>query len=168
MKTMKRITVLTITGIFLLMSSSAFSQKGKRPGYSNKGDYQGMYQNCERMIPNLTEEQQEQIKELRLEHMKAMQNYQNELQEKRASLRTLQTQDNPDMSKINNKIEELGELRTEMHKESAQHRQEIRKMLDDEQKLIFDKHSRRYYGRMHHKGSSGNFGDYPKSRMNRR
>lgn len=168
MKTMKKITVLTITGIFLLMSSSAFSQKGKRPGNYNRGNHQTMYQNCERMIPNLTEEQQEQIKELRLDHMKAMQNYRNEFQEKRANLRTLQTQDSPDMNKINDKIEELGELKTEMHKESAEHRQEIRKMLNDEQKLIFDQHSQRHQGKMRHKDHTGSYMNYPKSRMNRR
>jgi Spy/CpxP family protein refolding chaperone len=90
------------------------------------------------MIPDLTEEQKEQIKGLRVDHIKEMTQVRNKLMEKRASLRTLQTQDNPDMAAINKTIEEMGEVRTSLQKARAEHHQAIREILTEEQRTFFD------------------------------
>ncbi|MFO8235939.1 MAG: Spy/CpxP family protein refolding chaperone [Bacteroidales bacterium] len=173
MKSLNKLTAILITGTLLLVSSITYAQVKKSPGYFQKqGNFSGMHYNCGTMIPNLSDEQKEEIKELRLDHMKVMQEYKNEINEKRAQLRTLQTKDNPDMDELNKQIEEMGDIRTEMHKESAEHRQKVRSLLDDEQKIYFDKHLRRNHrGKMHNKGSMGRgyeYFDHPNNRRNRR
>jgi Spy/CpxP family protein refolding chaperone len=62
------------------------------------------------------------------------------LGEKKARLRTLSTGVKVDMDKINRVIEDFGEMRTEMMKMRAQHRQDIRELLTDEQRVMFDLH----------------------------
>ena len=90
------------------------------------------------MIPDLTEEQEEQIQNLRTEHMKTVLPLRNQLAEIQARLHTLSTAENADMNQINRTIDEMGEIRTRMMKEGAAHKQDIRKMLTDEQRVAFD------------------------------
>ena len=91
-------------------------------------------------IPDLTEDQEEQIQTLRTDHLKAILPMRNELAEMNARLQTLSTADNVDMSQINGLIEEMGALKMQMMKAGAAHRQEIRKLLTDEQRVVFDSH----------------------------
>ena len=100
-------------------------------------------------IPDLTEEQKEQIQNLRTEHMKTVLPLKNQLAEMQARLQTLSTAENADMSQIDRTIEEMGELRTLMMKEGAAHRQTIRKLLTDEQRVAFDSRPARQRGRPH-------------------
>ena len=92
------------------------------------------------MIPDLTEEQEEQMQTLRTDHLKAILPMRNELAEMNARLQTLSTADNADMSQINGLIEEMGALKMQMMKAGVAHRQEIRKLLTDEQRVVFDSH----------------------------
>jgi len=94
-------------------------------------------QPCQR-IPNLTEDQQEQLQALRVEHMQEMTDHRNQINEKRARLRTLQTKDDPNMEAINQVIEEMGAIRTTMQKNAASNRQEVRKLLNEEQRAFYD------------------------------
>ena len=91
-------------------------------------------------IPDLTEEQEEQMQTLRTDHLKAILPMRNELAEMNARLQTLSTADNVDMSQINGLIEKMGDLRIQMMKAGAAHRQEIRKLLTDKQRVVFDSH----------------------------
>ena len=99
---------------------------------------QRFQQECTQIIPDLTEEQKAQVQELRVDQMKQMTTFRNQLMEKRARLRTLETQDNTDMNAINSVIEEMGDIRTNMHKAQAEHRQEVREILTDEQRAFYD------------------------------
>lgn len=150
MKTLGKITTILIAAILTISSATALAQKGQ--GMMGKGmpgeRMQKSQQHCTQMIPNLTDEQKNQIQELRVDQMKQMTSFRNQLMEKRARLRTLQTQDNPDMNAINNAIEEMGEIRTNMHKARAKHHQEVRKLLNDEQQAFYDAR------RMHRHGKS--------------
>lgn len=98
-------------------------------------------------IPDLTEEQKEQIQNLRTEHMKIVLPLKNQLAEMQARLKTLSTAENEDMSQIDKTIEEMGELRILMMKEGAAHRQTIRRLLTDEQRVAFDNRPARQRGR---------------------
>jgi Spy/CpxP family protein refolding chaperone len=89
-------------------------------------------------IPNLTEEQEMKIKELKTVHMKAMLKFKSELEEKKARLKSLETADEVDMDKIYKTIEDIGAIETKMRKERADLHQKIRALLDDEQKVFFD------------------------------
>jgi Spy/CpxP family protein refolding chaperone len=89
-------------------------------------------------IPNLTEEQQIKIKELKTVHMKNMLKYKSELEEKNARLKSLQTADEVDMDKIYKLIDDIGAIEIKMGKERADLHQKIRTLLDDEQRVFFD------------------------------
>jgi len=91
-------------------------------------------------IPDLTEKQQEEMKKLQTDHMKEMLPLKNQIREKEAHLLTISTGDNVDMKKVNSAIEEIGALKIQMEKKRAAHRQEIRNLLTDEQRVIFDSH----------------------------
>lgn len=150
MKKTSTITLALLAGI-LMISSAAFGQRGQGMMgqgrmYNAQMDWgQGrmgggpmwMGQRCQ-MIPDLTQEQQSQIDELRVGQMKEMTTFRNRLMEKRAQLRTLQTKDNPDMNAINQTIEQMGQIRTNMHKAFAEHRQNVREVLNEDQRAFYD------------------------------
>ena len=102
-------------------------------------------------LPDLSEEQKTQIQNLRTEHMKTVLPLKNQLAEMQARLQTLSTAENADMSQIDKTIEEMGEFRTFLMKEGAAHRQTIRKLLTDEQRVAFDSRPARQRGRPHRK-----------------
>ncbi len=161
MKRTKSITAILLTGIMMVATISSFAQRGRgqdRPMLMKKN--MQMHQNCFQNIPDLTEEQEAKIEEIRVSHMKEMQEYYNKLNEKRAKLRTLQTKDNPDMDEINSVIEETGEIRTEKHKARAKHHQEVRSLLNEEQKVYFDRHKMKMNKGMYHQNMKKGRGRY--------
>lgn len=114
-------------------------------------------------IPNLTEEQQSKLKEFRIAHLKEMQTYQNQLGELKAKEHTLATADKPDIKAINANIDEITKVQNQMMKSKASHRQQVRALLTEEQKLWFDTHKSKngrhkmknqMEHRMHKKGDS--------------
>lgn len=107
---------------------------------------------CIQQQLNLTEEQQETINNLCTEHQKSMVDYRNQLREKHARLRTLQTADNPDMNETNTAIDELSNIRNNMMKEQAAHRQDVRASLTEEQRVIFDSRAGHRMGRGYRQG----------------
>ncbi|MBN2349390.1 MAG: Spy/CpxP family protein refolding chaperone [Bacteroidales bacterium] len=153
MKTQNRV-LLKISLVTLLLG--AFLWISAQPG---PGRGAGWTDQC-RMLPDLTEEQQVQLNDLRIAHLKEMAPLRNQLNEKKAHLQTLSTVENPDMKSINKTIDEMGSIKTQMMKNRAAHQQQVRNLLNDEQKLVFDsrKHGpdfRTYcdgYGRGKHQG----------------
>jgi len=131
---------LVITALFIFLAAGVFAQPGNMQQNKKSG---GMFMN----IPDLTEAQQTQLKEMRTLHMKEMLPLRNELKEKQAHLQTLQTADNPNMNEINALIDDLGAIKTKTAKKRAAFRQEIRKILTDDQRVYFDMHA----GQMHKK-----------------
>ncbi|MEA3446113.1 MAG: periplasmic heavy metal sensor [Bacteroidota bacterium] len=91
-------------------------------------------------IPDMTEEQETQMKTLHLEMGKFMLPIKNELKEKEARLNSLKTAEKVDMAAINDQIEAIGALKIKMEKKHAEHEQDVRKMLTEEQRLHFDMH----------------------------
>ena len=91
-----------------------------------------------RSLPGITIEQLDQIEVIRLNTMKKNQELQNQLGEKRAQLRSLSTADRADGSAIDRTIDEMASIRAEMAKNRMASHQEIRKLLTEEQRIIFD------------------------------
>ncbi len=89
-------------------------------------------------IPDLTEVQDAKINELKTAHMKEMLKYRNQLDEKHAGLKTLQTAETVDMNKIYKVIEEIGSIEIDMAKSRAGMHQDIREILNDDQRVRFD------------------------------
>lgn len=145
---------LVIAALFIFLSAGVFAQKGNNMPQNKKGP--GMFMN----IPDLTDAQQTQLKEMRTAQMKTIMPLKNELKEKQAHLQTLQTADNPNMSEINALIDEIGKIKTNMAKKHAAFRQEVRKILTDDQRVYFDMHAGQMHKRMMNKKAG-----HPKGQM---
>ncbi len=90
-------------------------------------------------IPDLTTEQAEQIKKLNIENDKTNQPIENSINELEAKLRTVTTGDNASMDQALKLIDEITPLRAKIMKNNIKTHLEIRKLLTDEQKVVFDK-----------------------------
>lgn len=89
-------------------------------------------------LPDITEEQKKQMKEIKTSFMKDALPIKNELKEKKARLETLATEEKPSKNKLDDTIEDIGKLKTKLMKLEMNKRQEIRSILTDDQRIIFD------------------------------
>ena len=126
----KKVSVLAAI-LFMFIGSNLYAQRGK--GISAQGGDQKLNQHC-RMIPDLTEDQENKIEALRVEHLKEMNAFRNQVNELRAKKQTVMTSDNPDMKEINSIIDQMSEVHNKMMKASAKHQQSVRGLLTEEQK----------------------------------
>ncbi len=130
----------------LVLSSAVFAQRG-----------QGAMGGGECMIPNLTDEQETQIEKLRTAHQKEVLPLRNQLGEMEAKLRTLTTGDKVDMALVNKQLEDISAVKLQLAKKREAHKQDVRKLLTDDQRVQFDMHSGMGKGRPG-KGSMGPMG----------
>lgn len=91
-------------------------------------------------LPDLSEDQKKQIRGIDVAFAKATKSFHNTIGEKEAKLRTLTTQDLPNLEAIEGLIAEIGDLRTKVLQQRAASDQSIRALLNDEQKIAFDRH----------------------------
>ncbi len=129
---MKKVIIL-LAATFLLTTLSLNAQRG--PGYG-QGTPEGNH--MLRGIPDLTEAQMDQIKDLHTAHLKDIKPLKNDIKINNAILEALQTEDEPDLDKINDLIEKNGKLMTDIRKKQVAHKMEIRSILTDDQKVFFD------------------------------
>ncbi len=136
--------IVLFVAALLVFAGSAVAQMPEKEGIPCNEpcmqEGQGGRMEHMKMIPDLSEKQMEQMKEMRVEHMKSMQPLHNQMAEKKARLRTLTTAEKVNMAEVNKMIDEIGSMQTKMMKLREQHRQEVRKMLTEEQRLFFDSH----------------------------
>lgn len=119
--------------VFLLGSSMVMAQGAPGKGTPPSGNF-----GCQN-IPDLTVKQKEQIKTIQMELMKKTQHIQNLINEKRARLRTLTTEDKPNQKAINKIIDEIAGEKAKLQKLRMKSRLDIRALLTDEQKVYFDR-----------------------------
>ena len=124
----------------------------EKKGFMNKK--QGM---CDDL--KLTEKQDVQMMDLRLEHQKQILPLRTELQGKMAELKLLRIEENPNLKKIDSKIDEISKLRSKVQKTNVRHQLEVRKLLTPEQQKIFD--SRALSGQGHRAHGKGFHGRMP-------
>jgi Spy/CpxP family protein refolding chaperone len=93
---------------------------------------------CMQNIPDLTEQQVQKIEELCLATKKEMTGLKNQMGEKQAHLKTLQDADKADMTAINKTIDEISVLKADMMKKHEATRQDIRNLLTEKQRIVFD------------------------------
>lgn len=98
------------------------------------------WQNIDRMakLMDLSDQQKEEIKEIMLATRQQMLPLRNQMGEQMARLRTLRTSDEVDFEAINAVTEDLGDTRVEMMKKRLASEQEVRALLTEEQRIIFD------------------------------
>ena len=126
------LAIITVILTSLLIGESQAQPPGKRGPNPERGE-----RFLER-IPDLTDEQMEQIKDLKTDHMKEVLPLRNLVQEKQAHLKSISSGDKVDMDKVNNTIEEIGKIKVELAKKRAAHRQEVRNVLSEDQRIVFD------------------------------
>ncbi len=134
---MKTGTNLIITAILLLgISMNAVAQRGQGKGMrmNPDNDMNRMYMN----IPDLTDEQKEKIRELRVKHLKEVTDMRNQIREKMARIRSLTTGDNTDIAQAKKLADEVGVTKAQLMKARIDHRDKVRSLLTNEQKVYFD------------------------------
>jgi Spy/CpxP family protein refolding chaperone len=92
---------------------------------------------------DLTDEQKAQIKDIHLAHVKDVQPLKDEVKINRAKIDALLKNDEPDMKQIVSLVEANGKFLTQVQVKSIEQRINIRSLLTEEQKIIFDAHSER-------------------------
>ncbi len=108
---------------------------------SNNRNYQKSGQNFQDrpfMTLNLTEEQKEKIKDAHFQHAKNTLEINTKMQVLAAEYRGLMTGDNQNLNEIDKNIDARQLLRTEQMKMNSRHKLEIRDLLTEEQKIMFD------------------------------
>ena len=144
MTTKKILNTLLVSVLLLTLSfNPVFSQdkmerKDKR---ERKEMVREKHQRTE--IPNLTDKQKADLKEIRISFAKENKELRNELKELKVHLNSLKTSNKIVMDKISAQIDLINTKRTILEKKQAIMEQEIRNLLDDEQKLFYDKHMNR-------------------------
>jgi len=128
-----KLFILTLIFSSLLIASSLAQPPGMK-----SGPHPGMEDKFLNKIPDITEKQKEQIKDLKTNHMKEVLPLRNQVREKKAHLQTISTGEKVDMDQVNKTIEEIGELKLVIAKKRASHRQQIRNILTEDQRVIFD------------------------------
>ena len=100
--------------------------------YSGKG----MSRMCWR--ETLTDEQRAKLAKVKLEHMKVQAPIKAKIRTIKVELALLVTADKPDMASINKKTDELTKLKNSKMKEKYRYIAAKRKLLNDEQRVLFD------------------------------
>src|SRR3989304_6397319 len=126
------LAALIMLSVNILAQRGYGRHAGQDKGLFGPGD--GYCQN----LPGLTDEQKEQIDQLRVSHLKKVKDLKNELNEKMARQRTLMTADKANLDEINMNIDAITTVKNKLMKEKAAHRQAVRSLLSEEQRILFD------------------------------
>jgi len=89
-------------------------------------------------MADLTDEQRESIKAIHVEHLKSTKALKNEMGEKEARLKTLQSEDQPNKKNILSIASEIGEIKKALYIARVETHMEIRGLLTENQKVMFD------------------------------
>lgn len=145
---MRQFTIVTLL-LLLVGSVTVQAQKKDRPERraemkerveQRKGERDRRHRGPELGLKklDLNEDQKEQMKEIMMEGRKDILPLENELGEKKARLRTLSSGDTYDVKALNQVVDEMSELQASIKKVRIAQKNEIRNILNDEQKFIFD------------------------------
>lgn len=155
--------VLAFTAMTVIGSTSLLGQSDVKT--SGPSDVKPMhcYGKMWHDIPDLTQDQIKKIEDLRIAHLKEVNQIKNQLTEKRAHLNTLQSSDKVDNTAINKTIDDITSLQNELMKKKAAHRQSIRNLLTEKQKVIFDAKHDGKHSRFRAEGKMKGYGPYHKN-----
>lgn len=144
MKSFFTLSVLAtlIFGLSISSSAQQRTKKADRPHIDRQEHMKkmraGQQHSRQMMRLNLTEEQTEQFKAIRLAGQKEMLPLRNLLREKNARLKTLTTSESYDKAAVDQLIDEISEIRGDMLSLRISHKQQFRELLTDEQRITFD------------------------------
>jgi Spy/CpxP family protein refolding chaperone len=127
--------MITAVSLSQVWAQGPGGAKGTKGPKSSKAP---MELRMKRMLPDLTDEQMAQIKTLRIEMLKKVNPLKAEIAEKKAHIKSLSLAETPDMKAINKAIDKLSTSQAKMMKIMAKFRQDIRAVLNADQRAIFD------------------------------
>lgn len=145
----------TVLGIMLLVAVIAIPVSARGPVWGRDhgvgpGHGYGMgTEICKGFNLNLTAEQSAKIQSLRETHLKEVTPLRTQIFTKKAELKLLWVQNNPDKNKIMSKQKEISDLQYRMKEKSTDYRLEIHKVLTPEQRAqqLFSRSGKRSYSR---------------------
>lgn len=120
----------------VVVSTLTFAQRGPRDGRQPGEERTERRRGSEKMVVllELTDEQQQQIEDLKLAHLKATSATKDQLNIKRAELEAAISADKP----VDKLIDQIGKYENQLLAERIKHRIAVRNTLNEEQKLKFD------------------------------
>ncbi len=139
---------IAILACILLNPVELFAQRGRTaPGRHPQGKFtERPAERTERpardameyclSLPDLTEEQQEAIREVRLKQIESSTKHRTEMEALRASKRSLMR--GVSEGDVNEVIDKMTALRNTQMKSNVAHHQAIRELLTEEQRILFD------------------------------
>ena len=128
----------------VLVGTMTFAQRGPRDG-GQRGDNRPNREDRKEMIAerlDLSDEQQQQIEDLRMAHLKVTSDTKSQLDIKRAELDAAIKAEKP----VDKLIGEIGNLENKLLDARVKHRIAVRNTLNDEQKLKFDQFQGGHHG----------------------
>lgn len=132
-----KVFTVGMISLLLLASTTTFAQRGRGQMQGQRGP--GFAQ-AECRIPDLTEDQQEQIKTLRTEHWNEVEEFRTDMRILHAEMNDLTSGSDYDATAASKKIEKISSLKKKMMKARLAHRNSVRSLLTEEQKVVFDNH----------------------------
>jgi Spy/CpxP family protein refolding chaperone len=155
MKTTRFLFAIALMASFTFLSTAAMAQRGEgRMMMERPANHKQMNQEV-RCGLELTTEQEAKIKEIRVKHIAEVTPLKNELGEKYARLRTLQSVDKPDLNAINKIIDEISVIKANIQKKGAAHKVAVASLLTPEQKVIFNANHSKRMGKGNRMGGKG-------------
>ncbi len=132
---MKTLKIVCVT-IIALMVFPLISQA------QTKGPIKAKDKMAERL--DLSDEQMEQIKEIRMSFQEDLLPLRNQIKEKRAQIKTLTTGSDTDFEAAENVVAEVSEIRETIMTKRLRMHKEVRDILTEEQRLKFDMRKRNF------------------------
>lgn len=123
--------------LFMFATISVAAQAATPPPPANSGV------RFMEVIPNLTETQRDQIVKLHTAMLKEILPIQNMIEEKEVHLKILTTAEKVDQKAIDKTIDEISDLRSQIQKKRMKFMMDVRGLLTDEQRVVFDQHRMR-------------------------
>jgi len=141
--------IFKITGFatFLLLVSGIFSSVNAQPGQGQFRASGRPNQEKQQEKIKLTDDQQKQMTDLRMQFRQESTGINNLIKEKRAHLKTLIDTDNRDMTDLDKTIAELTTLKGDLIKKAIVHRDAVKKILSPEQMIIWERRVKQHMGK---------------------
>lgn len=151
MKNLKLISLAIASGFAALMIIPAFLSaqpygRGQGRGFGPGNGPAVIERGEDCRLPSLTEEQKAGMEKLKTQHLRKTNLIRAEIAEKQARMNTLRLAETQDVKAMDKTIDEISKLKGDLMKERESHRREIRSLLNDEQKAVFDAHRGRGLG----------------------
>ncbi len=131
-----------MAGVFLLTMLMATATQAQPNRQGNRGLYYGDRTGRLDYL-DLTEEQSEQLTQLRTDHYNAMKPLRAKMDEIRARERTLLAEESVDLKEVEEVIDQQTELSNEMRKLQVKHQLAMKAVLTDEQVMKLEQGPRR-------------------------